>query len=540
MIENPLQFFPLEKARGLQSAVIDEIDKVFRSGKKIVILEAPVGSGKSAVALTLGRAAKDCHILTPRKSLQDQYFDDFEEHIVLMKGRNSYPCTFDSTPNEYRKVINKIKGGQIAAPSINEETCATGPCRDSKSMFDKCVGLNGPCPYKVAMEVAQNNDIVVHNLHSFIFQTNFTEAFIPRELLIVDEAHEIEGIMRDFISKSFTSHKPVWTSRVPESSDPEDWREVLFSDDFVPIETASDRIKKQQDPDFTSERDNYLLKVKIFLDQLESTGHKYTIRFHENNHGRTGVHVNSTVEFVPHKIGNAAQTSLFNYGSKVLLMSATIFDKDVFCRNIGLNPEDAYFIKAPSSFPLKNRPVYLKSEYQVDTSFQQWDNNFGEMIGIIQKIMDTFHDVKGLIHAPSYAAMEQIAVALNDDRIMTHRSDNFVQRLNEFYNTQGPNVFISPVCQQGVDFKGDRGRFQIVLRVPYPSTQDKFISEKVETDFPWYNYQALVTFGQQLGRINRSETDFGVTFLMDSRFNKFVSRNNSKLPKWQRDAFIWK
>jgi ATP-dependent DNA helicase DinG len=291
MIENPLQFFPLEKARGLQSAVIDEIDKVFRSGKKIVILEAPVGSGKSAVALTLGRAAKDCHILTPRKSLQDQYFDDFEEHIVLMKGRNSYPCTFDSTPNEYRKVINKIKGGQIAAPSINEETCATGPCRDSKSMFDKCVGLNGPCPYKVAMEVAQNNDIVVHNLHSFIFQTNFTEAFIPRELLIVDEAHEIEGIMRDFISKSFTSHKPVWTSRVPESSDPEDWREVLFSDDFVPIETASDRIKKQQDPDFTSERDNYLLKVKIFLDQLESTGHKYTIKFHENNHGRTGVHV---------------------------------------------------------------------------------------------------------------------------------------------------------------------------------------------------------------------------------------------------------
>lgn len=540
MKESPIQFFPLEKPRGLQTAVIDEIDKVFKSGKKIVIVEGPVGCGKSAIAITLARAARDAHVLTPRKSLQDQYYDDFDDHIVLMKGRNSYPCTYEHTVNQYKKVIAKIKEGQIAQPSVNEETCATGPCRDSKSMYDKCVSFNGPCPYKVAMEVAQGNDIVVHNLHSFIFQTNFTEAFVPRELLIVDEAHEIEGIMRDFISKSFTSHKPVWTSRVPESSDPEDWREVLFSEDFVPVETASDRIKKQQDPDFLSERDSYLLKVKLFLDQLESTGHKYTIKFRENQHGMTRAHINSTVEFVPHKIGTAAQTALFAYGEKVLLMSGTIYDKDVFCRNIGINPADTHFIRVPSSFPAKNRPVYLKPEYQVDTSFQNWDGNFDEMIRIIKKIMDTFHDVKGLIHAPSYAAMGQIAAALKDDRIMTHQSENFVQRLNEFYSDPSARVFVSPVCQQGVDFKGDRGRFQIVLRVPYASTQDKFVSEKVEADFPWYNYQALVVFGQQLGRVNRSESDFGVTFLLDSRFNKFVSRNASKLPKWQKDAFIWK
>jgi Rad3-related DNA helicase len=540
MTENPLQFFPLEKPRGLQPAIIDEIDKVFKSGQKIIILEAPVGSGKSPIALTLARAARDCHILTPRKSLQDQYFDDFEEHIVLMKGRNSYPCTYDSTNAQYKRTITQIKTGKIKAPASGEESCGSGPCKDSKAIYEKCVGFNGPCPYKVAMEVAQGNDIVVHNLHSFIFQTNFTESFVTRELLIIDEAHEIEGILRDFISKSFTSHKPVWTSKAPQSSDPEDWRELLFSDDFVPIETASDRIKKQQDAEWLSERDSYLLKVNGFLTQLDSTGHKYTIKFHENRHGRTGVHINSTVEFVPHKIGNAAQNSLFKYGEKVLLMSGTIYDKDVFCRNIGIDSKDAYFIRVPSTFPLKNRPVYLKPEYQVDTSFQEWDNNFDEMIGLIKKIMATFDDVKGLIHAPSYTAAEQISAVLNDSRVVTHRPDTFQTKLTEFYASDKPQVFISPVCQQGVDFKGDRARFQIILRVPYPSTQDKFISEKVSSDFPWYNYQALVTFGQQLGRVNRSENDFGVTFLMDSRFNKFVSRNNTKLPKWQRDAFIWK
>jgi Rad3-related DNA helicase len=540
MKESPIHFFPLPQARGLQKLVLEEIDKVFQEGKKIVIVEGPVGCGKSAIAIALARAAESCHVLTPRKSLQNQYYDDFEEFIVLMKGRNSYPCTYEATNRQYKKVIEQVKSGSIKAPHFDEESCATGPCRDSKPMYERCVTANGPCPYKVAIEVAQGSDIIVHNLHSFIFQTSFGEAFLPRELLIVDEAHEIEGIMREFISKSFSSHKPVWTSRTPKSANPADWEELLLSDDFVPIETPEEKAEKRKDIDFQSNRDKYLFKLQTFMEQLQSTGNKYTVKFRENTLGHNGVHHTSTVEFVPHNIGNSAQRTLFDYGSKVLLMSGTIYDKNVYCRNIGISPEDAHFIRVPSSFPVKNRPVYLKSEYQVDTSFAEWDNNFPEMIGIIKKIMGTFHDVKGLIHAPSYMAAEQLTCELNDPRVVTHRPENFQTKLSEFYESDKPQVFVSPVCQQGVDFKEDRARFQIVLRVPYPSTQDKFVHEKVETDFPWYNYQALVTFGQQLGRVNRSENDFGVTFLLDSRFNKFVTRNLSKLPKWQKDAFIWK
>lgn len=540
MKESPINFFPLPQARNLQKLVLEEIHKVFNEGKKVIVLEAPVGSGKSAIAIALARAVSSCHILTPRKSLQNQYYDDFEEYIVLMKGRNSYPCMYESTPNQYRRAINAIKTGSIKAPSFDEESCATGPCRDSAPMYEKCVSMNGPCPYKVAMEVAQGSDIIVHNMHSFIFQTSFADSFVQRDLMIIDEAHEIEGIMRDFISKSFTSHRPVWTSKTPRSTNPADWEGLLLSDEFVPEETPAERQKKRENPDFESNRDKYLVKVTNFMDQLSSTGNKYTVKFKENEHGVSHEHITSTVEFVPHNIGNSAQRLLFDYGVKTLLMSGTIFDKNVYCRNIGLDPSEVHFIQVTSSFPKANRPVYLKSEYQVDTSFAEWNNNFDEMIGIIKKLMSTFHDVKGLIHAPSYAAAEEIGQALNDERVVVHRSDNFQTKLSEFYESTEAKVFISPVCQQGVDFKEDRARFQIVLRVPYPSTADKFINEKVENDFPWYNYQALVVFGQQLGRVNRSDSDFGVTFLLDSRFNKFVSRNLSRLPRWQKDAFIWK
>ena len=109
-------------------------------------------------------------------------------------------------------------------------------------------------------------------------------------------------------------------------------------------------------------------------------------------------------------------------------------------------------------------------------------------------------------------------------------------RLQEFYASAGNQVYVSPTCQEGVDFKNDRARFQVILRIPYMNAGDEFIAMKLKTDFAWYNYQALITFGQQTGRINRSEKDFGVTILMDSRFPKFIGKNKSRLPKWFRDS----
>jgi len=113
-------------------------------------------------------------------------------------------------------------------------------------------------------------------------------------------------------------------------------------------------------------------------------------------------------------------------------------------------------------------------------------------------------------------------------------------KLEEFYKASGNRVFLSPNCSQGVDFKQDRARFQIILRVPYLNTQDPFLAYKVANDFPWYNHQALVTFGQQIGRVNRSEDDFGVTILVDDRFPKFIKKNSLYLPKWVKDSIRYK
>jgi Rad3-related DNA helicase len=194
-----------------------------------------------------------------------------------------------------------------------------------------------------------------------------------------------------------------------------------------------------------------------------------------------------------------------------------------------------------SSFPLESRPIYFKDDYKVDTSHKMWDTNFVEMIQKITKVMNIFDDAKGLIHTPSYQASLTIHNALKSTgRVMMHTKDDFAQKLEQFYDSEDPLVFLSPICQQGVDFKHDRARFQIILRVPYANTSDPFVEYLVKEDFPGYNYKALVIFGQQIGRVNRSEDDFGVTVLMDDRFGQFLSRNRSVLPKWLTDAVIYK
>jgi len=532
-----LSFFtcpPDNVPRQTQVQVINEIERAMRDGNRFIILEAPVGSGKSPIAVTLANFFGSAHILTPQKSLQDQYYEDFHEHVVTMKGRNAYPCRDDDmTPSDYHETIRLIHEGSSTNLVGKYRSCAEGGCRNSRSYYQSCV-RDYPCPYSEAIDVAIQNRVVVHNLHSFIFQTNFAGKFDQRKLLVIDEAHQIEDIIRGFITKKVRVAKNIpeeeWKGQLAGI---EDWIQFFLKEDYVPEESNYEKVCKQQDEDYMSEKDKYLEQIQIFQSNAEYFSGGYSVK-HETETLNTGPR--TTFEFIPHSLGTAPSNLLFQFGEYVLLMSGTIYDKNVYCRSLGINPDDAYFIRIPSNFPAKMRPIYCKSEYQIDTSFAQWNDNFHEMCGILNRIADKFHDVKGLIHTPSYQAAWDIASNLPKERAVTHNKGDLVQSLESFFASDKPLIFVSPVCQQGVDFKGDRGRFQIIVRVPYLNTSDEFVNDMVQTNFPWYNHQALVTFGQQIGRINRSPDDFGATFCLDSRFNRFIQRNSTKLPQWLRNA----
>lgn len=548
-----LSFFPTQlKPRKTQEVVLREIDKVYRTGVRIILLEAPVGSGKSAIAMTLARQTGDlgrlpdtpygAHLLTPRKSLQDQYYADFSSDMNLMKGRNSYPCIIDTKPAVWKPILAAVREGKVRAPYPGEQSCSNAPCLGSPAIYEYCTEVR-PCPYKLAIATAQSSPIITHNLHSFIYQTNFTEQFQKRKLLVIDEAHEVEGVIRDFVTKKIIVYAAIAPADVAGLTTIAQLQAVLLRPEYVPEESEIDIRRKEEAADegkaFTSARDDYLAQVNGLGLNEETLNKGYSLELTPHFNKKNGVEVQTetVIEIIPHHLGGNVEKLLLQYGERVLLMSGTIYNKDVFCRGLGINPAEVHFIRVGSSFPKENRPIYLKSKFQVDTSHANWDNNFEEMMEKIDSILTIFSDAKGLIHAPSYAAADRIVSRSRNSRLVTHQPNTFLTTLEHFFEEkEKPLVLVSPVCQQGVDFKGDRGRFQIILRVPYLNTSSKFASDKVKNDFPWYNHQALVTFGQQLGRVNRSEDDFGATFLIDERFNKFVTRNNSVLPGWVKEA----
>ena len=95
--------FPFEEPNPGQIEAIVEIVEKFLSGSKHVIVQAPTGIGKSAIASTLHRVLRELDssnrttIITATKGLQDQY-GQADKLIFDLKGKTNYSCPYGKGP----------------------------------------------------------------------------------------------------------------------------------------------------------------------------------------------------------------------------------------------------------------------------------------------------------------------------------------------------------------------------------------------------------------------------------------------------------
>lgn len=520
-------FFPFSRIRETQDRVLTALDTIVARHEH-VILESPVGSGKSGMGIAFARHGGQSFLLTPRKSLQDQYFDDFSEHVVTLKGRSAYPCVDPRRwhdPLPVRQIHDEALEGNISPRFLTGALCSTGRCLNSPTQsersnyIERCETLSGiPCPYQTAVNLAIESDHVVCNLHSFIFQTNYAGRFERRPRLIVDECHDMAGIIRDTLAKKLFI-KGIQLAEVPEMArwDIAAWQRYLRHPANQPVGR------------FTREFRDYLDELEDAIEGLSTAIYgAFAVDIEHKDFGTTFI-------FRQLDISRQARSMILDHGERVLLMSGTIFSKNLFCYENGLDPAGTAFLRVNSTFPVANRPVVLDPA-AVRLGAADWDTNFGHLIDRIRVILDRHRGDKGLIHAPSYVKAAQIAEALGA-RAVTHSSEDFIAQLNGFFRMPGDPVFVSPICQQGTDFKDERARFQIITSVPYLNVGDKVVAKMMQRNPAWYDLKTLVVFGQMLGRPVRSESDYGISYLMDSRFPGFINRVRQWIPLWLKDSF---
>ena len=75
-------------------------------------------------------------------------------------------------------------------------------------------------------------------------------------------------------------------------------------------------------------------------------------------------------------------------------MSATVLDVDSFCSSIGIDPKNVAYIKVPSTFPIKNRPINL--DYcNVNLKYTNIDQGLNDLTDRVETILEMHKNDKG-------------------------------------------------------------------------------------------------------------------------------------------------
>lgn len=154
----PYKKFP--KIRESQKYILNKIQNGLNGGKRMFILEAPTGIGKSAIAITCGKHLGGCYIVTMTKELQSQYCNDFP-YIRKITGRSDYICPVQEYILGDKPCDECIN---FKRPTCIHKTADFGPCRtDQEYMGEGCLHHTSPIleHYKISNHGMESENIVL-------------------------------------------------------------------------------------------------------------------------------------------------------------------------------------------------------------------------------------------------------------------------------------------------------------------------------------------------------------------------------------------
>ncbi|MFZ0747287.1 MAG: helicase C-terminal domain-containing protein [Terracidiphilus sp.] len=483
-----LSLFPYEPPRPVQKEALRIIARMFDEGNHFSIIEAPTGAGKSALAFTAARIgatlddgdfSPGAYILTPHNNLADRMTSDFG-HLGLanLKASRHYD--------------------PAASGNCNEDTCT----------------------YEKAKARFLKTPLGVTNYAYFLRARQMPE----RQVLILDEGHNLERILLDMEGFSITSQNCAAAGvDAPRLFGPHEQERIVSWLGAVFLPAMRKRPGRYGESPTQREWENLVERVARYIDMEDRS---QWVAWSEE-----GVLSAKPLSVV------APARELFARARHVILQSATILDLATFQRILGI-PDDALTFSAPSDFPLHNRPIIYTPIG--DMSHRAKERTIPHLCTHIARIVSDFSQSKGVVHTHAYDINQRVfqhLIGKFGSRIISHGRDarDREDAIRRHCASNEASVLVSPSLNEGVDLKDDLARFQIVCKVPYRRL-DAYTRARSARDSSWYDLQTAWALIQTIGRGVRSETDSANTFVLDSQFEKFVTRSERILPAWWRAA----
>ena len=528
-----LEYFPTGyKPRPQQTKGLLQIEEAIAKGTKVIVIEAPTGSGKSFISKTLGNAANEAHpeyrnmvfnyhaydkdigsslsrfpahgcfALTTTKALQNQYKTLFNDAAVF-KGKTNYQCDVD--------------------PDV---TVDQAPCLLSPNLKRQCWDEHR-CPYYEARNDALIERFTVLNYASFF---NLPEHLKKRQIIVADECSELEEEIVKFYSADVI-YKRLAQAEISFSKltteEPKlalGWVVDLAESAKLAIDTHTGRGKFEN------------TKVELHKQQYRRELYEAltTIIANWDNTQYIIEKDGDKATFTPLKIDRLAHC-LLDYAGTIILMSATIVDKDAFTRTFGITNFE--YIEFDTTFDPKKSPIYCSTKHPLN--YRLMEKNLPPVIKMAKTIAESHKHEKGIIHTHSFLITNALAKELTGKRYLFREEGSTNENIvAEHGLREDDTVLVSPSLSMGLDLNGDLGKWQIIMKMPYPGLGSKRVKKMADMDSNWYRMKMFIALIQASGRCTRSEEDTAVTYILDGSSAKAIIDNKHILPKHFIDRLV--
>lgn len=537
---NTLTYWPFESDP--RPAQVKALEWLEEQEAKYLILESPVGSGKSNIGLayshyltTDGKAFDDdgkprpvggsSYILTPQRILQAQYENSFCESgisIASFYGKSNYTCATHNTTCDIGSVLNT-------------------KCHD--------------CPFVQAKTLARTSRNTVLNYKLALLLFDFNPSFKSRELIVCDEAHQLENHLVEFDALKITEwrcKKYNVPFKVQKNIDHAiEWMRDVYLEAMRPIiktlEVECEAIKDKASGGrkMTTYEVRKLREYDELLEHVDEAGIMSARDPEYINKHFVLVHEPISFQFKRLYGAHTFNRLLAPKAERFLFMSSTILNKDGFCKDLGIDPDEAAFLSLDSDFPPENRPVYYIPTAKMNAKWKLPENGTGrnDMLKAIKSALELHKGDTGIVHTGNFDIAKWLVENLDGQiphRIYHHNPDSGDDRndiIEAFTTDVKPRILISPSSTEGLDLKEDLGRFALFIKVPFGNLGDQWIKRRMELSSEWYQRQALISIIQGGGRVVRSKDDWAKVYIFDASFGFLFKSTSHWIPKWWREAY---
>lgn len=479
------------------------IRQVLKSDAKTVVVQAPTGSGKSAVALGLMRLdERRTVLLTATKGLQDQYQSLAGAWLNDVRGMSNYQCL---------AALDEFRDRYPSKEFARRVACDKGLCRVNL----QCTLKDRGCLYFDAYRNAVGRSWVSTSYAYYFASSLHGRGLGASGRVIGDEGHSVE----EQLALATQIRIPANEVKGKAPTTIAKWRQWA-ENELNGLRVKSEARGEMEEKLHVKTREDRLTSLRR-LDEawaVERTEHAYL--------------------FEPIDVRPLTSVLHKNTG-QVVLLSATITEATI--ASLGLT--DVAYISLPMRFPVERRPVYLldggRIDYRATPEMLRW------WMTRIDQVIARRSDRKGIVHTVSYDRMEHIAsYSEHRSRMITARSSRDLPAALAKFRAmpqESGAILVAPNVVTGFDFPYTDAEYQIIAKVPFPNTRSAIAKARCAHVPEYRERVTMQNLVQAIGRIVRADDDQGETFIMDEHARWFMKPGGTAskyAPSYVLDAVV--